>query len=82
MVMVGITEQLEKSARLLTHLTGMKDLRKIAPWHASTSAEAPYVPSEEEMKEMRYSLRYDYELYEYAKKKFEREYEKAFPSIV
>ena len=76
-VMVGITEQLDETVKLLVHLTGMQDLRtnvrKVNVHH-----EAPYVPTVEERVELKQMLRFDYELYAYAKRKFAVDYANAF----
>jgi hypothetical protein len=77
-VMVGITEQLDKTVKLLGHLSGMKDLRRNKARKINVHNEKPYVPTADERVELKRMLRFDYELYEYAKRKFAVDYANAF----
>ena len=73
MVMVGITEEFSKSLELLLELTGMEDFQEDGHHVNVGNAKTNYVLSAVERAEVEENLKYDIELYAYAKARFKRD---------
>tara|TARA_B110000208_G_scaffold96690_1_gene121066 strand:+ start:345 stop:608 length:264 start_codon:yes stop_codon:yes gene_type:complete len=73
MVMVGITEEFSKSLELLLELTGMEDFQEDGHHVNVGNAKTKHVLSAVERAEVEENLKYDIELYAYAKARFKRD---------
>jgi hypothetical protein len=73
MVMVGITEEFSKSLELLLELTGMEDFQEDGHHVNVGNAKTKHVLSAVERAEVEENLKYDIELYAYAKARLKRD---------
>ena len=71
--MVGITEEFSKSLELLLELTGMEDFQEDGHRVNVGNAKTKHVLSAVERAEVEENLKYDIELYAYAKARFKRD---------
>ena len=71
--MVGITEEFSKSLELLLELTGMEDFQEDGHHENVGNAKTKHVLSAVERAEVEENLKYDIELYAYAKARFKRD---------